>query len=152
MKAKGGSWSNKVGGKGPKGQGSLHDGQQFNNAHWKGGSAVWEAKGGAWNHAAKGGVWEGEHKEKDTQAKVERIGSMECLRRVVCRTEEAHGKQYLRTLGHPSSFCRKTNHLDWNYRTVLVPSVRPIRRRRSLWRLLITFRRCPVSLSLKRKW
>ena len=30
-----------------------------NNGRWKGGSAVWEAKGGAWNHAAKGGVWEG---------------------------------------------------------------------------------------------
>ena len=94
MKAKGGSCSNNVGGKGPKGQGSLHNGQQFNNAHRKGGSAVWEAKGGAWNHAAKG-VFGKVHKEKDTQAKVERIGSMECLRRVVCRTEEAHGKQYL---------------------------------------------------------
>ena len=41
---------------------------------------------------------------------MERIGSMECLRRVVRRTQEAHGKQYLRTLGHPSSSCWKTNH------------------------------------------
>ena len=59
MKAKGGSWSNKGGGTGPKGQGSLHSGQQINNGHWKGTSTVWEAKGGAWNHAAKGGVWGG---------------------------------------------------------------------------------------------
>ena len=41
-----------------------------------------------------------EGKEKDTQAKVERIGSMDFPRRVVRRTEE-RGKQYLRTLGHP---------------------------------------------------
>ena len=40
-------------------------------------------------------------KEKGTQAKVERIGSMESPRRVVRRTVE-HGKQYLRTLGHTS--------------------------------------------------
>ena len=40
-------------------------------------------------------------KEKGTQAKVERIGSMQSHRRVVRRTVE-HGKQYLRTLGHPS--------------------------------------------------
>ena len=66
----------------------------------------------------------------------------------VCRTEEAHGKQYR----HPSSSCSKTNHLDWDNRTVLVPSVRPIRRRRSLWRLLMIFRRYPVRLSVKRKW
>ena len=42
-----------------------------------------------------------EGKEKGTQARVERIGSMESPRRVVRRTVE-HGKQYLRTLGHPS--------------------------------------------------
>ena len=42
-----------------------------------------------------------EGKEKDTEAKVERIGSMEFLCRVVRRTEE-RGKQYLRTFGHPS--------------------------------------------------
>ena len=41
-----------------------------------------------------------EGKEKDTQARVERVGSMEFPRRVVRRTEEC-GKQYLRTLGHP---------------------------------------------------
>ena len=69
----------------------------------KAGSAFWEAKGGAWNHAAKGGVWEG--RQGEGHLKVERIGSMECLRRVVRRTQEARGKQYLRTLGHPSSSC-----------------------------------------------
>ena len=42
-----------------------------------------------------------EGREKDTQAKVERIGSMESPRRVVRRTEE-RGTQYLRTPGHPS--------------------------------------------------
>ena len=40
-------------------------------------------------------------KEKGTQAKVERIGSMESPRRVVRRMVE-HCKQYPRTLGHPS--------------------------------------------------
>ena len=59
MKAKGGSWSNKGGGKGPIGHGSLHSGQQINNGHRKGGSPAWESKGGAWNHVAKGGVWGG---------------------------------------------------------------------------------------------
>ena len=67
-----------------------------NNRRWKGGSAVWEAKGGAWDHAAKGGVWEG-RQGKGYLGKGG-IGSMECLRRVVCRTEEAHGKQHR----HPS--------------------------------------------------
>ena len=50
VKAKGGSWSNKGGGKGPKGQGSLHGGQHV-------------AKGGAWRggqgkgHPGKGGTY-----------------------------------------------------------------------------------------------
>ena len=42
-----------------------------------------------------------EGKEKGTEAKVQRIGSMESPRRVVRRTVE-HGKQHLRSLGHPS--------------------------------------------------
>ena len=42
-----------------------------------------------------------EGKEKNTQAKVERIGLMEFPRRVVHRMKE-NGKQDLRTLGHPS--------------------------------------------------
>ena len=46
-------------------------------------------------------VFREEGKEKGTQAKVERIGSMESPRRVVRRTVE-HGKQFLRTLGHRS--------------------------------------------------
>ena len=50
--------------------------------------------------------------KKDTQAKVERIGSMDFLRRRSRRREEVHGKQYLRTLGHPSFSCWKISHLD----------------------------------------
>ena len=100
MKAKGGSWSNKGGGKGPKGQGSLHSGQQINNGQWKGGSPVWESKGGAWDHVAKGGVWGGGqgkgHPGKGGTNWFDGVSG-----RVVCRTVE-HGKQYLRTLGHPS--------------------------------------------------
>ena len=41
-----------------------------------------------------------EGKEKGTQAKVDRTGSMESRRRI--RWIEENGKQFLRTLGHPS--------------------------------------------------
>ena len=88
-------------------------------------------------------------KENGTQAKVEHIGSMESPRRVVSRTVE-HGKQYPRTLGHPSFSSWKTRHLDWKYRTVLVHLVRRIQNRRSLWRLLMTFRRYLVRSIAKK--
>ena len=55
-----------------------------------------------------------EGKEKYTQAKVERTGVMKFHRRVVRRMEE-HGKQYLRTLGHPSFSWWKISHRDWNF-------------------------------------
>ena len=55
MKAKGGGpWTQKGGGKGPKGQGPYSNGQQFNTGPWRSGSSGWEAKGGA-----KGCAWEG---------------------------------------------------------------------------------------------
>ena len=55
MKAKGGGpWTQKGGGKVPKGQELHSNGQQFNTGPWRSGSSGWEAKEGA-----KGGAWEG---------------------------------------------------------------------------------------------
>ena len=45
-----------------------------NNGQWKGGSVGWEV--GAWTQAAKG-LWEGGKGKRGTQAKQERIGSVE---------------------------------------------------------------------------
>ena len=56
MKAKGGSWSNKGGGKGPKGQGSLH---RSTTDIGKAAVQFGESKGGAWNQVAKRCVWGG---------------------------------------------------------------------------------------------
>ena len=55
-----------------------------------------------------------EDKEKDTQPEMGRVGPMEFLRRVLRRTEEAHGKQYLRILGHSRFSCWKITPFDWN--------------------------------------
>ena len=95
MKAKGGSWSNKGGGNGPKGQGSLHNVVSRSTTDvWKGGRSSLRIQGRSLGSCCQRRCFGEEGKGNGTQAKVERIGLMEFPRRVV-RSMEEHGKQYL---------------------------------------------------------